>query len=362
MKKVALLVSGGVDSSVSLALCKENGYDVTAFYLKIWLEDELSFLGDCPWKEDLSFVEKLCAQHEVPLKIINLQKAYFSKVISLSLAQIKLGQTPNPDIFCNSLIKFGAFLDCLRDEGIEFDYVATGHYARTKQIDDLVYLKKADDPVKDQTYFLAKLRQDQIKNVLFPIGDYPKAQVRELAKTFNVPAQDRKDSQGLCFLGKIDFSDFLQANLGVMPGDFVDFDTNKVIGKHDGFWFYTIGQRKGMGLSGGPWYVVKKDVEKNIVYISRQYHAEDKIRNSFFVADFNWIAKSPFELLGSNACEIDVKIRHGASSYSCLLTLDESDSSRGFVKLNNANDQGIAAGQFAVFYYQDLCLGSAMII
>ncbi len=353
--KIAVLTSGGVDSSLALAMLKEQGFDVTAFYLKIWLEDELSYLGQCPWQEDLGYVQKLCSQLNVPLEIINLQKEYHSEVISLALNQIRQGQTPNPDIFCNTMIKFGAFFKHMKQD---FDLIATGHYAKVErnEFDKTVMLKTSPDKIKDQTYFLAKLSQEQLQKALFPLGDLTKSEVRELAEKFNLPSKNRKDSQGLCFLGKINFEDFIKANVGEQAGKFIEFESGKVMGNHNGFWFYTIGQRKGIGLSHGPWYVVQKDPEKNIVFISNQYHDTAKPRNKFLVDDFSWITKpSKQDLL-----DLRVKLRHGPESYSC--TLDGDLKSKTTVFLNDARDQGISPGQFAVFYSQDICLGSAMIV
>ncbi len=351
MAKIAVLTSGGVDSSVALALLKAEGHDLTAFYLKIWLEDELSFLGDCPWQEDLEYVQSLCQQFDVPLQIIHLQKEYFDRVIKLALEQVKSGLTPNPDIFCNSMIKFGAFLDKV---GNDFDFVATGHYADVfRDQNHFTWLKESPDLIKDQTYFLAQLSQEQLSKALFPIGKFSKAQVRELAEKYDIPAKNRKDSQGLCFLGKIRFDDFLKANIGTKQGDLVEFETGKVLAKHQGFWFYTIGQRRGIGLSHGPWFVVKKDAAQNIVYISNKYYTEEKERDSFFVSDFHWLSK-PLQILDG----VQVKLRHGPKKYSCSI---QKLDGKNFVKIDG-QDQGISAGQFAVFYKDGLCVASAMIL
>src|SRR3990167_853179 len=278
--KIAVLVSGGVGSSVALRLLKEKGYDLTAFYIKIWLEDELAFLGNCPWQEDLYFVEKVCAQANVPLEVISLQKEYWKKVVQYTISEVKSGRTPNPDILCNSRIKFGAFLEKIGDS---YDKVATGHYGIIEEVNDIFNLKMSPDLVKDQTYFLSHLTQDQLSKVMFPIGHLKKHEVRDLAQKFDLPNKDRKDSQGICFLGKLKFKEFVKYHLGTKKGDILEFETGKNCGVHDGFWFYTIGQRQGLGLSGGPWYVVKKDSEKNIIYVSNRYHEKDKIRKSFEV-------------------------------------------------------------------------------
>lgn len=351
MQKVAVLISGGVDSSVALRLVKEQGFDVTAFYIKIWLEDELSFLGSCPWQEDLSYVEAVCKQAQVPLEIISLQEEYHKKVIAYALEVIKKGQTPNPDILCNTLIKFGAFYDAV---GHKFDKVVTGHYAGLTEKDGIFYLVRTPDELKDQTYFLAQLSQKQLSKIIFPLGNLKKREVRDLAQKYDLANKDRKDSQGLCFLGKIKFRDFIKSHIGSEEGLLKEYETGTVMGKHEGFWFYTVGQRQGIGLSGGPWYVVGKDVLKNEVFISKNYYDADKERNSFKIAHPNWFD-------GTIVCDTPllVKVRHGQYLHKAVIT-DLKDGSY-FVTLQE-RDQGIAAGQFAVFYKDTLCLGSAVII
>ena len=351
MKNTAVLLSGGVDSSVALKLLKEQGHNITAFYLKIWLEDELAYLGNCPWEQDLSYVKKVCEKENIPLQIIPLQQEYFDKVVSYAIAEIKAGRTPNPDIFCNHYIKFGSFLDYIDDS---FDYIASGHYAKVITNEDgTVVLTMSPDAIKDQTYFLSYLTQEQLKCLIFPLGDYTKEQVRELAQQFDLPTKDRKDSQGICFLGKLKFTDFIAHYLGTKVGDLIEFETGNKLGTHNGFYFYTIGQRQGLRLAGGPWYVVKKDPEKNIVYISRTYYDADKKRDSFIVKSCNWISGT-----APDKKNLHVKMRHGAKKYDCTLELLPDNSAR--VTLQE-NDQGIAPGQFAVFYDDTICLGAGVI-
>ena len=350
--KIALLISGGVDSSVALRLLHEQGHDVTAFYLKIWLEDELASLGECPWEDDLAYIRAVCAQVNVPLEVVPLQRAYWDRVVSYTINEIKAGRTPNPDLLCNEQVKFGAFYDLISWD--KFDKVATGHYASVVEKDNLYHLMCSPDLVKDQTYFLALLTQQQLSRALFPIGHLTKPEVRALAQKFNLPNKERKDSQGICFLGKLKFSEFVKYHVGAKKGQLIDYDTGKIMGEHDGFWYYTIGQRQGIGLSGGPWYVVGKDVQKNIVYISKTYHAEDKVRDTFDVAIKNWTLGFEPNLEG-----LDVKIRHGAMRYPCQITKN-SDMSLN-IKINQ-QDQGIAPGQFAVFYKGQECLGGGVIL
>jgi tRNA-specific 2-thiouridylase len=347
---IAVLLSGGVDSSVALKLLQAQGHTVTAFYLKIWLEDELSFLGDCPWEEDLSFVKNVCQQNNVKLEIVSLQEEYKERIISYTLTEVQEGRTPNPDVLCNSRVKFGAFYDLI---GNSFERVATGHYADLERTDDLVYLKTTPDLIKDQTYFLSHLTQAQLQKAEFPIGKYHKLQVRELAEKYNLANKMRKDSQGLCFLGKIKYSEFIKAHLGENPGLMVDIDTQKVVGQHKGLWFHTIGQRQGLGLSGGPWYVVAKDINKNILLISRNYH-ENKQRDRLIATSCNWISGQ----IPDFSQDIQVKLRHGAQRIDAKC-IDQAD---GTVDVTLAHqDQGIAPGQFVVFYHNDFCLGSGRI-
>jgi len=348
--KIAVLVSGGVDSSVALALLKEQGHDVTAFYLKIWLEDELSYLGNCPWEDDLEFVRKVCQQLSVSLEVVSMQQAYWQKVVAYTIAEVQAGRTPNPDVLCNQQVKFGAFYDYISDE---YDYVATGHYAQVEHGKEYSILKKAPDLIKDQTYFLCQLSQAQLRRVLFPIGHLEKHEVRELAHAFNLPNKDRKDSQGICFLGKFKFADFLRAHLGDKPGDLIEFESGKVVGEHQGFWYYTIGQRQGIRLSGGPWYVVAKDPAKNQVYISKQYQDAVESKSGMVLNQINWVSG-----IVSSKAELDIKYRHGADIHPAMITIENGS---WIIKLKQESKQGIATGQFAVLYDGDECLGGGII-
>jgi tRNA-5-taurinomethyluridine 2-sulfurtransferase len=350
--KIAMLISGGVDSSVALRLLHEQGHDITAFYLKIWLEDELAHLGECPWEEDLAIIREVCAQINVPVEVVPLQRAYWDRVVSYTINEIKAGRTPNPDLLCNEQVKFGAFYDVI---GSKFDKVATGHYAQVEERNGLFHLIASPDPIKDQTYFLALLTQQQLSRAMFPIGHLTKLEVRSLAQKFNLPNKERKDSQGICFLGKLKFSEFVRYHVGSKKGELVEYETGNVMGEHEGFWYYTIGQRHGIGLSGGPWYVVSKDPAKNIVYISKTYHAEDKQRDQLSITNCNWIVGQPIKK------NLEVKLRHGPKRIACTLVQNAERSEVWDIKLAE-QDQGIAAGQFAVLYDGQECLGGGVII
>ncbi|SME96163.1 tRNA 2-thiouridine(34) synthase MnmA [Pseudobacteriovorax antillogorgiicola] len=348
--KAAVLVSGGVDSSVALQLLKQSGkYDLTAFYLKIWLEDEFQFLGECPWEEDLKYAKAVCDQAGVPLEVVSLQTAYWDKVVSHTVEELKEGRTPSPDILCNQRVKFGAFCDFIDDSY----HIASGHYAQVERQGGMSWLLKGNDPIKDQTYFLSRLSQEQLARCLFPVGQYPKAEVRALAQKYDLVNQSRKDSQGICFLGKIKYSEFVKAHLGEKQGLIMDADTNEAVGEHKGFWFHTIGQRKGLGLSGGPWFVVRKDCANNIVYVSKNKLDDERPQTEFSVGSVHWISSPPEPL-----DQLSVKLRHGEKTIPC--TIDLADS-RGVVQLDEP-DAGIAPGQYAVFYRGEVCLGSGMIL
>lgn len=353
-----MLVSGGVDSSVALRLLKDQGHDICAFYLKIWLEDEMSFLGECPWEDDLSYIEKICADLEVPLEVVPFQKEYWERIVSYTIDEVKAGRTPNPDVLCNTRVKFGAFYEYLisRPDGASFDRIASGHYAQSEiGENDTAFLKRSADADKDQTYFLSQLTQAQVARAIFPIGHLQKSQVRELAEKYALPNAKRADSQGLCFLGKIRFDAFLRFHLGTKKGDIIDLESGKKLGEHEGFWYYTVGQRRGIRLSGGPWYVVSKDAAKNTVFVSNSYRSTESARDMFEVSNLSWIAGAVPE----QGADLRVKIRHGAFSYPCGVTLVDAD--RLAVKIDGF-DPGIAPGQFAAFYDGEYCLGGGMIV
>lgn len=356
---IALLLSGGVDSSVALRLLQEQGHTVTAFYLKIWLEDELAFLGECPWEEDLRYARAVCEQANCPLEILSMQKEYFDKVVSYTIDEVKHGRTPNPDIMCNNQVKFGLFFEKIEQlyPG-KFEKVASGHYAQIEKKSGTTYLKRSPDPVKDQTYFLARLSQKQLANILFPIGHLYKSEVRELADKYDLPNRERKDSQGICFLGKFKYNDFLKHYLGEKKGALVEYETGKKLGEHNGFWYFTIGQRSGIMLSGGPWFVVEKDTAANIIKISKTYYEPAKSRDTCIISDFNWFDDT-FPIANSFLGGLTVKLRHGPKVYPCTLT-PNFDNTSAEIKIDG-QDQGLAAGQFAVLYRDDICLGSGVI-
>ena len=368
-RSVALLLSGGVDSSVALHLLLQQDYDVTAFYLKIWLEDELAHLGQCPWEDDYRTCEEVCRQAGVPLEAISLQQQYHDRVIHHTIHEASHGRTPNPDILCNSRVKFGCFYDAIVDR--DFDFVATGHYARLESdpASGLMRLYRAPDPVKDQSYFLCALKQEQLQKVKFPLGGLLKTQVRELAEQFDLPNKNRPDSQGLCFLGKVKFEDFLGVYLGSRPGPIIDASSGDQLGVHNGIWYHTVGQRKGIGkvldpkaTARGPWYVVAKDPSRDIIFCSNQYDEKTftAARSQVTVEDIQWVTGSPPSNLADGPGRFTMKIRHGPKLAHGSLDISNTDCTTGDVTLDE-KDGGLAPGQYIVFYDDEECLGGGII-
>jgi len=350
MSRVAVLVSGGVDSSVALArLAEEGGHELTAYYLKIWLEDDMAFLGSCPWEEDLQYVREVCRRFSIPLEVIPLQREYYESVVSRAVVELEAGRTPSPDVLCNRLIKFGAFVDQVEDS---FDYVASGHHARVDHSGPLSRLLKGVDPVKDQTYFLSQMDQEQIARSLFPIGGMTKADVRAEARRLDLPNSDRPDSQGICFLGRVPYDAFVEHHLGENPGIIRDLSTGIELGRHRGFWYHTIGQRRGLGLSGGPWYVVGKDRENNELLVVHAAALEAHHLDRFRIPTPHWIASPP------ETDRLTLRIRHGEQLVGCLLVPDDDG---GLVVMMDEAEPGIAPGQYAVLYDGDECLGGGAI-
>ena len=373
--RVAVLLSGGVDSSVALARLKAAGAPgLSAYYLKIWLEDDISHLGNCPWEEDLDYARRVCRLLDVPLTIVPLQLQYYERVVSYAVAELRLGRTPSPDLFCNQRIKFGAFLDYLDDDAT---MVATGHYAGIEIDGDIARLTRAPDRVKDQTYFLSQLPTERLHRIAFPLEDLTKPQVRHLATHYGLPTKDRKDSQGICFLGKIRYADFVRHYLGEEPGAIQEAETGREVGRHKGYWFYTVGQRQGLGLGNGPWYVTGKDTTSNTVYVSHDPLVSDRARDTFLVGNEHWIGDGHKRLGAGGGMDSDtgagaddhgglvdasksltVKLRHGPEDEPCTVRRNED----GLLEARlERPDRGVADGQFAVFYRGRYCLGGGTI-
>lgn len=349
---IAALISGGVDSAVAVHLLCEQGYTPDLFYIRIGMDtdDGLS----CTAEEDIELATATARKYGLKFEIIDLQKEYWENVVAYTVEKVRNGFTPNPDVMCNKLIKFGCFGQKV---GHAYDKIATGHYASTCDKDGKIWLATAKDPIKDQTDFLAQIDYLQVSRLMFPLGRLMKEEVRRIAEDARLPSARRKDSQGICFLGKINYNDFIRRFLGEKPGAVIELETGKKIGTHKGFWFHTIGQRKGLGLSGGPWFVVDKDTERNILYVSHGYDTEKQYGNRFRLTDFHFITENPWT--DGIRQEIRFKIRHTDAFQSGILTFHNGEC---YIESED-NIQGIAPGQFGVIYDKDahLCIGSGEI-
>ena len=351
---IATLLSGGVDSSVVVHLLKEQGFTPTLFYIKIGMDDDE--LLHCSSEEDIEMASLIARKYGCKLEVVDLHKDYWENVVAYTIDKVKQGLTPNPDVMCNKLIKFGVFEQRV---GKEFDKTATGHYATTTEIEGKIYLSTAKDPIKDQTDFLAQINYLQVSKLMFPIGHLMKSEVRDIAVKAGLPSAKRQDSQGICFLGKVNYNDFIRRYLGEKEGPIVELETGKILGKHKGYWFHTVGQRKGLGLSGGPWYVIKKDVAANIVYASKGFDVDAQYGYEFTMGDFHFITENPWENTRDET-NITFKIRHTPE----FTTGKIMKTPNGFHLVSNQKLQGIAPGQFGVIYDADskICIGSGEII
>lgn len=351
--KIAALVSGGVDSSVMLYLLMEQAYQPDIFYIRISMEDELGVLDDCTFREDLEIVMSLAKKYNCRFHIADLHHQYWQTVVHYTIETVKSGKTPNPDILCNKWIKFGLF-----DEkfGKDYDILATGHYASVTEINGEKFLATARDKRKDQTYFLSGLNGKQVARISFPLANLLKKEVRQIASQQQLPSAERPDSQGICFLGKINYRQFLKRYLGTKKGLIVEAETGKIMGSHEGYWFYTIGQRHGLGLGQGPWYVSGKNTQENIIFITRGLHSENLKESRVYLEDFHFINNN---LTGFDLENIKFKIRHTPEFTAGKLFINSDmtliESSMPIV--------GLAPGQYAAVYDKNehICLGSGII-
>lgn len=352
--KVAVLISGGVDSAVVVhRLVEQAEHDLTLFYIRIGMDNDE---GDCSAEEDIEMCTLIAHRYGLPFEVVSLHQEYWDHVMEYALRTVKAGLTPNPDIMCNRMIKFGFFE---QRWGKDFDLTATGHYATTTVVNGVKYLATAVDPVKDQTDFLARITGEQLAHLTFPIGSLPKHEVRRIAGEVHLPNAARRDSQGICFLGQIDYNDFIRRHLGERPGPIVDIATGRELGRHRGYWFHTIGQRKGLGLSGGPWYVVKKDIERNVIYVSGGYGTALQYGRELPLTEMHWISGCPWPEIPNEGVRVTFKNRHTPVFTPARLLFDGSS----WLLLSDEDVQGIAPGQFAVIYDPDarLCFGSGII-
>ncbi len=353
-KRVALLLSGGVDSAVAVHVLVNQGVRPDCFYIRIASDEEGDL--DCTAEEDIEMATAVALKYGLRLEVVDCHKEYWEQVTKYTMEKVRAGSTPNPDVMCNVLIKFGAF-DAKR--GKDYDIIATGHYAQTELDEEgNKWLCTSPDPIKDQTDFLCQLKPWQLRKAWFPIGYMLKEEVREIAEREHLINAKRKDSQGICFLGKINYNDYIRRYLGEEPGEVIELESGKKIGEHKGLWFHTIGQRKGLGFGGGPWFVVRKDLNNNILYVSHGYAPEEVYKREFKIGKVHWLTESLTLLSAKRA--ITFKIRHTSDYHKGELELDEEG--RGVVRCEVAL-HGVAPGQFCVIYDEahHRCLGSAEI-
>ncbi|MDR2585164.1 MAG: tRNA 2-thiouridine(34) synthase MnmA [Prevotellaceae bacterium] len=356
---IAVGLSGGVDSSVAALLLKEQGHHVIGVFMQNWHHTDGTLHGQCEWEDERTIAEMVAQRLGIPFYFVDLSETYRKKVVDYMFAEYAVGRTPNPDILCNREIKFDAFLQYVLDLGV--DAVATGHYVRSERLADGRFrLLSGVDPNKDQSYFLSQLSQYQLSKSIFPIGDILKPQVRALAKQAGLPSADKKDSQGICFVGKVDLPIFLQQKLSAIEGPVVDVDSRKVIGTHQGAHFYTIGQRKGLRIGGHvkPLFVIKTDVVENIVYVGEGEDHPELYKQSLFIQseDIHWIDPNSQMKQGEKRPYL-VRIRYRQPLQKATLHRTHQGITIDFKEAQ----RGITPGQFAVWYDGEEVLGSGTI-
>jgi tRNA-specific 2-thiouridylase len=350
-------MSGGVDSSVTALLLKEQGYDVVGVFMKNW--DDTDENGVCTATEDYKDVAKVANQIGVPYYSVNFEKEYWDRVFEYFLAEYRLGRTPNPDVMCNKEIKFKAFLDYAMQLGA--DYVATGHYAQVKRDEDgTVHMLRGVDNNKDQTYFLSQLSQEQLAKTMFPLGHMEKSEVREIAKKAKLATAQKKDSTGVCFIGEKNFKEFLGKYLPAQPGKMVTLD-GQVKGDHAGLMYYTIGQRQGLGIGGGqgdnsePWFVVGKELETNTLLVGQGFHHEHLYATSLEASEVHFTVDTPMPK--EFKCTAKFRYRQQDTGVTVILNDDQTKATVIFDEAVRA----ITPGQAVVFYNGDECLGGGLI-
>ncbi|MBI5447230.1 MAG: tRNA 2-thiouridine(34) synthase MnmA [Gammaproteobacteria bacterium] len=353
-KRIIVGMSGGVDSSVSALLLKQQGYQVEGLFMKNWEEDDTDTY--CSATHDLQDAQQVCDSLNIPLHRVNFSSDYWDHVFENFLEEYRAGRTPNPDILCNKFIKFTAFLDYAKHLGA--DYIATGHYAQKRQEAEFEYLIKAQDSNKDQTYFLYTLNQYQLKNTLFPIGHLEKNSVRQLAQKANLPNHAKKDSTGICFIGEKRFREFLSHYLPAQPGDIVTPEGKK-IGTHQGLMYYTLGQRQGLGIGGlkntaeNPWYVADKHTHSNELVVVQGHDHPLLFSQACYCHTLHWIASAPTL---PYTCHVKIRYRQQEQTAE----IQQMTDNRYFIQFETPQ-RAVTPGQSAVFYQNDTCLGGGII-
>ncbi len=396
MKRVVIGLSGGVDSSVAAYLLKQQGYDVVGFFMINWLDPTGTLEGDCPWKDDLIFAGLVAKKLDIPLHTFDFSEQYKERVVDYMFREYAHGRTPNPDVLCNREVKFDVFLEAALK--YKADYIATGHYCRlvTIQADDrdVHQLLAGADPDKDQSYFLCQLNQQQLERVIFPIGDMQKSEVRNIATELDLPTADRKDSQGICFVGKVDLPTFLQQQLQPKKGDIIEIPKDAAIfkpdnfnynedfsetdlkeyseeiryrpddgdktGEHNGAHFFTVGQRKGLNVGGKkePLFVLQNDTKNNVLYVGQGHDHPGLNRHGLFIPhkDIHWI-RPDLALNAGNSREMLVRIRYRQPLQSARLYMQKD----GLYIIFREKQRGITPGQFAAWYDKEELIGSGVI-
>jgi len=352
--KVIVGMSGGVDSSVAALLLLEQGYQVEGLFMKNWEEDDDTEY--CTAKEDLADAQAVCDKLGITLHKANFAAEYWDNVFEHFLQEYKAGRTPNPDVLCNREIKFKAFLDYAKQLGA--DLIATGHYVRKLTENGQTFLLKGLDDNKDQSYFLCAVKEEQLAQTLFPVGELEKPAVRALAEKHELLTHDKKDSTGICFIGERRFKDFLETYLPGQPGNIEDTEGN-VLGQHSGLMYHTLGQRQGLGIGGvknqqeAPWYVASKDLDRNVLLVVQGNEHPLLFSNQLKTTDISWVTQTEPEF----PLNCQAKVRYRQQDQACTLSKD------GTVYTVNFNDQqrSVTPGQFVVFYQGDICLGGGVI-
>ena len=360
-KSVVIGMSGGVDSSVAALLLKQQGFNVTGVFMKNWEEDDDPSNNYCSASQDLHDAEQVCQQLNIPLHKVNFSAEYWDNVFSIFLQEYQAYRTPNPDVLCNTEIKFKVFLNYAKQ--LNADFIATGHYARTTTNDHYPQLLTGIDPEKDQSYFLHGLTEQQLASCLFPLGNLTKKKVRKIAEQFQLINYAKKDSTGICFIGERKFKDFLTKYISNQPGDIIT-DNQQMIGKHDGLMYYTIGQRKGLNIGGQsaakdnhqPWYVVDKNIEQNQLIVAQGKDNSKLYATKLQTSKPHWINQQLIDI----PLECHARIRYRQTSQLCQINYCKSNSDQLIVTFNQPQ-RAITPGQYIVFYSEDKCLGGAII-